>query len=62
MSAIVVWLSLVLGVGFALAYFLIPRLRREIESPKYVFQKQLQQYHTQQSKQAFLKESSNESE
>jgi uncharacterized membrane protein YciS (DUF1049 family) len=60
MSSIVVWLSVVFGVGFTLAYVLIPRLKREVEAPKYIFQKQLQRYDSQAGEHAFSKESRNE--
>jgi uncharacterized membrane protein YciS (DUF1049 family) len=60
MSSLVVWLSLLFGLGFTLAYVLIPRLKKEIEAPKYIFQKQLQRYDTQLGEQAFSKESRNE--
>jgi hypothetical protein len=62
MSAIVVWFSVVVGVGFALAYVFSPRIKTAIEYPKYVFQKQLQQYDSQQSEQDSSAESSNETE
>jgi len=60
MSALVVWPTLILGLGFALAYFLFPRLKSQIESPKYMFQEQLKRYDTQQAKRTMSKENANE--
>lgn len=60
MSALVVWFSLLSGLGFALAYMLIPRLKREIEAPKTIFQQQLQRYDAQLSERPVSKEKMNE--
>jgi hypothetical protein len=45
--AFIVITSLVLTVGFGLAWLAMPRLRRKIEDPKYAFHDQLQAYNRQ---------------
>lgn len=43
-SAIIVWGSLLAGVAFSVAYLLNPRLRAQVEQPKFEFQRQVQNY------------------
>ncbi len=60
MSGLVVWLSLALGTGFTLAYLFIPRFKKDIESPKVIFQRQLQLYDAHLNEQALFKGNTNE--
>ena len=43
-TTIIVAASLALAVAFALAWLLKPGLREQIETPKYLFQRQVRQY------------------
>jgi thiosulfate reductase cytochrome b subunit len=60
MSGLVVWLSLALGIGFTLAYLFIPRFKKDVESPKAIFQQQLRQYDAHLSEQVLSKGNTNE--
>lgn len=57
MSALIVWITVAVGVGFTLGYLLKPQLRQQIEAPKNLFQKQLQRYDVQLRDQSGSKES-----
>ena len=46
-SAFIVIVSVLLTVGFGIAWLALPRLRRKIEDPKFAFQDQLQAYNQQ---------------
>lgn len=43
-SAIIVWGSLLGALLYSLAYLLSPRLRAQVEQPKFQFQQQVQDY------------------
>lgn len=43
-TAIIVWSSLIAGGIFCVAYFLSPRLRKQVEQPKYQFHQQVQDF------------------
>ena len=54
-SAIIVWGSLLGALVFSVAYLLSPRLRAQVEQPKFQFHQQLQDFdkqaaHTPESK------------
>lgn len=43
-TSIIVWGSVLAAVVFSAAYLLSPRLRAQVEQPKYQFQKQVQNF------------------
>jgi len=43
-TAIIVWGSLVGALAFSAAYLLSPRLRAQVEQPKYQFHQQVQDF------------------
>lgn len=43
-TSIIVWGSLLAAGGFCVAYLLSPRLRAQVEQPKYLLQRQLQNF------------------
>lgn len=43
-SDIIVTLSVLFAIGWLLAYWCVPSLRRKIEQPKYAFQDQLKHF------------------
>lgn len=43
-TAIIVWGSILAAVAFSVAYLLSPRLRSQVEQPKYLFQQQVQNF------------------
>ena len=49
-SAFIVITSVLLAVGFGIAWIAMPRLRQKIEDPKFAFQEQLQAYNQQVEK------------
>lgn len=44
---LIVAAALVLGGGYLVLWMLSPRLRKNIERPKYLFQEKLNEYHKQ---------------
>lgn len=59
-TSIIVWGSVIAAIVFSAAYFLSPRLRSQVERPKYQFQEQLQNFDITRRKRPNPKEVSDE--